>query len=88
MTKFRQIKSPVGLATFGAFFVPEPIGMCLVLASAIWWVARITQLKPALLVANRFRPVPLVGEMNRSIHNLILYAVTAVAAVAFIFGYS
>jgi hypothetical protein len=42
MTTFRQIKSPVGLAAFGAFFVPEPLGMCLVFASGIWWLTRIT----------------------------------------------
>ena len=42
MVKFRQLKSPVALASFGAFFVPEPLGICLVLASAIWLLARVT----------------------------------------------
>jgi hypothetical protein len=37
-TKLRQIKSPIALAAFGAFFVPEPLGMCVVIASAIWWL--------------------------------------------------
>lgn len=40
MTRFRQVKTPVGLATFGAFFVPEPLGACFVLAAAIWWSCR------------------------------------------------
>jgi hypothetical protein len=40
MAGFRQIKSPVALATFGAFFVPEPLGTCLVLLAAIWWLWR------------------------------------------------
>ncbi len=40
MAGFRQIKSPVALATFGAFFVPEPVGTCLVLVAAIWWLWR------------------------------------------------
>lgn len=40
MAGFRQIKSPVALATFGAFFVPEPLGTCLVLLAAIWWLCR------------------------------------------------
>lgn len=35
-----QIKSPVALATFGAFFVPEPLGTCLVLLAALWWLWR------------------------------------------------
>jgi len=44
MTKFHQIKSPVALAAFGAFFVPEPLGICLVLAAAIWWLAGIASM--------------------------------------------
>lgn len=40
MMKFRAIKSPVGLAACGAFLVPEPLGTCLVLAAAIWWLCR------------------------------------------------
>jgi hypothetical protein len=28
------------LATLGAFFVPEPLGACVVLAAAIWWSCR------------------------------------------------
>jgi hypothetical protein len=40
MAGFRQIKSPVALATFGAFLVPEPLGTCLVLLAAIWWLWR------------------------------------------------
>jgi len=40
MESFREIKSPVALATFGAFFVPEPFGVCLVLFAAIWWLRR------------------------------------------------
>lgn len=40
MAGFRQIKSPVALATFGAFFVPEPVGICFVLLAAIWWLWR------------------------------------------------
>ena len=42
MTKLREIKSPIALAAFGAFFVPEPLGMCVVLASAIWWLTGIS----------------------------------------------
>jgi hypothetical protein len=44
MAKLSNIKSPVGLATFGAFFVPEPLGVCLVVASGIWWLSRTTAL--------------------------------------------
>jgi hypothetical protein len=40
MKRLRQIKSPAALATFGAFFVPEPLGACLVLVAAIWWSCR------------------------------------------------
>jgi hypothetical protein len=40
ITKFREIKSPVALATLGAFAVPEPLGTCFVLAAAIWWSCR------------------------------------------------
>jgi hypothetical protein len=36
----REIKSPLALATLGAFFVPEPLGVCLILAAAIWWLCR------------------------------------------------
>lgn len=36
----REIKTPPALAAFGAFFVPEPLGACLVLAAAIWWLCR------------------------------------------------
>jgi hypothetical protein len=34
----RQIKTPRALAALGAFFVPEPLGACLVLAAAVWWL--------------------------------------------------
>jgi hypothetical protein len=37
MKSLRKVKSPAALATFGAFFVPEPLGACLVFAAAIWW---------------------------------------------------
>jgi hypothetical protein len=40
MNRLRHIKSPAALATFGAFFVPEPLGACVVLAAAIWWSCR------------------------------------------------
>ena len=40
MIKIRTIKSPVALAACGAFLVPEPLGACLVLAAAIWWLCR------------------------------------------------
>jgi hypothetical protein len=40
MMKFRAIKSPVALAACGAFLVPEPLGICFVLAAAIWWLCR------------------------------------------------
>jgi hypothetical protein len=40
ITKLREIKSPAALATFGAFFVPEPFGTCFLLAAAIWWSCR------------------------------------------------
>jgi hypothetical protein len=36
----REIKSPPALAALGAFFVPEPLGACLVIAAAIWWLCR------------------------------------------------
>jgi hypothetical protein len=36
----REIKSPLALATLGAFFVPEPLGACLIVAAAIWWLCR------------------------------------------------
>ena len=37
MKNLRKIKSPAALATFGAFFVPEPLGACVVFAAAVWW---------------------------------------------------
>ena len=37
MKGLRKIKSPAALATFGAFFVPQPLGACIVFAAAIWW---------------------------------------------------
>jgi hypothetical protein len=40
MKRLRKIKSPAALATLGAFFVPEPLGACVVLAAAIWWLYR------------------------------------------------
>jgi hypothetical protein len=40
MTNFRGIKSPVALAACGMFLVPEPLGTCLLLAAAIWWLWR------------------------------------------------
>jgi hypothetical protein len=36
----RHIKTPRALAALGAFFVPEPLGACLVLAAAAWWLCR------------------------------------------------
>jgi hypothetical protein len=42
MTNFRSIKSPVALATYGMFLVPEPLGACLLLAAGIWWLWRKT----------------------------------------------
>jgi hypothetical protein len=41
-----QIKTPQALAVFGAFFVPEPLGLCVVLASAIWWFSGKTAISP------------------------------------------
>ena len=38
--KLDNIKSPLALAAFGAFFVPEPLGACFVMAAAIWWSYR------------------------------------------------
>jgi hypothetical protein len=40
MERLRKIKSPAALATLGAFFVPEPLGACVVLVAAIWWLYR------------------------------------------------
>jgi hypothetical protein len=40
ITNLREIKSPLALATLGAFFVPEPFGGCLVVAAAVWWSSR------------------------------------------------
>ena len=40
MIKIRTIKSPGTLAACGAFLVPEPLGVCLVLAAAVWWLCR------------------------------------------------
>jgi hypothetical protein len=37
MKNLRKIKSPAALAALGAFFVPEPLGACLVFAAAVWW---------------------------------------------------
>ena len=42
MTVFREIKSPIALAACGAFLMPEPLGTCLVVAAAIWWLCRKT----------------------------------------------
>jgi hypothetical protein len=36
----REIKTPPALAALGAFFVPEPLGACLVVAAAVWWLCR------------------------------------------------
>jgi hypothetical protein len=36
----RELKTPPALAAFGAFFVPEPLGACLVLAAGVWWLCR------------------------------------------------
>jgi hypothetical protein len=36
----RHTKSPAALATMGAFFIPEPLGACLVLVAALWWLCR------------------------------------------------
>jgi len=38
--ELRKIKSPTALAAFGAFFAPEPFGVCFVLIAAIWWWCR------------------------------------------------
>jgi hypothetical protein len=38
--KVREIKSPAALAACGLFLVPEPFGICFVLAAAIWWLRR------------------------------------------------
>jgi hypothetical protein len=35
--ELRKIKSPTALAAFGAFFVPEPLGVCFVLIAGLWW---------------------------------------------------
>jgi len=40
LIKFRKIKSPIALATMGAFFVPEPLGACCMLIAAVWWSFR------------------------------------------------
>ena len=47
MTTFSQINSPVALAAFGAFFVPEPLGMCLVLAAGFWWLTQVASVVKA-----------------------------------------
>jgi hypothetical protein len=47
MTTFSQINSPVALAAFGAFFVPEPLGMCLVLAAGLWWLTQVASVVKA-----------------------------------------
>ena len=38
--RVREIKSPIALATCGAFLVPEPLGICFVLVAGIWWLWR------------------------------------------------
>src|ERR1700733_4381422 len=40
MLRIREIGSPAALAACGAFLVPEPFGVCFVLAAAIWWLWR------------------------------------------------
>jgi hypothetical protein len=40
MFTVREIGSPAALAACGAFLVPEPFGVCVVLAAAIWWLWR------------------------------------------------
>ena len=35
-----KLKSPAALATLGAFCVPEPLGVLLVVAAAVWWSYR------------------------------------------------
>jgi hypothetical protein len=47
MTTFSQINSPAALAAFGAFFVPEPLGMCLVLAAGLWWLTQVASVVKA-----------------------------------------
>ena len=48
---FHQMGSPVALATLGAFFVPEPFGICLVIAAAIWWFCRKLRRESPLVAA-------------------------------------
>jgi hypothetical protein len=40
MIRVREISSPIALAACGAFLVPEPLGICFVLAAGIWWLWR------------------------------------------------
>lgn len=58
MSGFRQIKSPSALATFGAFLVPEPLGACLVLLAAIWWLCR------KLYSGNNTESLPEISDRN------------------------
>jgi hypothetical protein len=51
LKNLHQIKTPAALAVFGAFFVPEPLGLCVVLASVIWWSCGKTAMTPDVSIA-------------------------------------
>lgn len=62
MPGFRKIKSPSALATLGAFLVPEPLGACLVLLAAIWWLCR------KLYPTNNTQLLPEISDRNLSFY--------------------
>ena len=62
MRNFQEIKSPAALAAFGAFFVPEPLGTCFVLAAAVWWLCRRSNRSGELLLEISGRSLDFYGR--------------------------
>jgi hypothetical protein len=72
MISVREMKSPIALAACGAFLVPEPLGICLVLAAAIWWLWRkigLLQQQTRFIDKSRKAAIPtkVIGERTVSI---------------------
>jgi hypothetical protein len=78
MMKFQNINSPIALAAFGAFFVPEPLGVCLVLASAIWWLTGVTAMAQGMSNAS--------SERDRQVLTPLHYAAVFITGTVFLVG--
>jgi hypothetical protein len=78
MMKIQHINSPIALAAFGAFFVPEPLGICLVLASAIWWFTGVTAMAQGMSNAS--------SERDRQVLTRLQYAAILIMGTVFLVG--